>query len=112
MIQAHLHIALGTSILSSCVGIIGVMLGSGATAVSDTRRGELLFAQSCASCHATRSKERLVGPGLKGYFPKQNTVIKDDSVRDIIVHGRGTMPGFTTLSHDQIDDLISYLKTL
>jgi mono/diheme cytochrome c family protein len=112
MIKVPVRDVLTVLLLSGCVGIISVVPAPAASSSSNTRRGELFFAQSCASCHASRSKERLVGPGLRGYYAKQSPAIKDEAVRDVILHGKGTMPGFSTLRQDQIDDLISYLKTL
>ena len=33
-------------------------------------------------------------------------------IREIILQGKGKMPGFSTLSTSQMNDLIEYLKTL
>jgi mono/diheme cytochrome c family protein len=76
------------------------------------RNGQRVFAQSCASCHDVRSRNQLAGPGLKGYYTTHRPVPKDDDVRNIIMHGKGSMPSFGSLSSVEIDDLVVYLKTL
>jgi mono/diheme cytochrome c family protein len=76
------------------------------------KTGERLFLQSCASCHDAHSQNRVVGPGLKGYYTSHFSAAKDETIRDIILHGRGTMPAFSTFNRSEIDDLIAYLRTL
>ncbi|WP_263354683.1 c-type cytochrome [Acidicapsa acidisoli] len=74
--------------------------------------GERLFSQSCASCHSAHSSKVLVGPGMKGYYTTHRPRPSDSAVRTIISEGKNTMPGFSSLSEAQIDDLIGYMKTL
>jgi len=74
--------------------------------------GEKLFVGSCASCHEAHSHTQLVGPGLKGYYTEHHPTPNDVSVREIITRGKGTMPGFSSLSAGELADLIAYLKTL
>ena len=74
--------------------------------------GKKLFVQACASCHEVNSRKQLVGPGLKGYYMEHNPAPNDSSVREIITRGKGTMPGFSSLSDAELADLIAYLKTL
>ena len=92
--------------------------------------GASLFRTRCSSCHATTS-EMKIGPGLAGLFaPGGPTLpdgvdyggrlpngaeISDENVAAFIrVGGKGqigNMPGFE-LTDQEIDALISYLKTL
>lgn len=91
---------------------IPIGAAKGAQPSSSAKAGERLFVQSCAACHEAHSKERLVGPGFKGYYTTSTPGARDETVRDIVAHGRGSMPAFSTLSHTEIDELVSYIRTL
>lgn len=95
---------------------IGLTLPIGAAqnarASPSVNAGERLFGQSCATCHNAHSKERIVGPGLKGYYTSLRPEARDETIRDIITHGRGTMPAFSALNSTEIDELISYIRNL
>jgi len=73
--------------------------------------GQRVYTQSCASCHDAHSNASKVGPGLKGYYGHRPPP-SDASVHAIIVEGKGRMSGLSSLSQDQINDLIAYLRTL
>ena len=73
--------------------------------------GGRLFRQSCAACHDTVGAATWSGPGLKNYYHRQPR-LTDSAVRETILQGRGKMPGFSTFSKSQMNDLIDYLKTL
>jgi mono/diheme cytochrome c family protein len=77
-----------------------------------TSNGQRLYVQSCASCHDAHSTMHKAGPGLKGYYGGHHPVPVDAQVRVIIAKGKGTMPGFSSFSPAQMNDLIAYLKTL
>ncbi|MDP6823219.1 MAG: cytochrome c oxidase subunit II [Dehalococcoidia bacterium] len=88
---------------------------AGGTAVE---RGASTFDSSgCSGCHSTGSDDRL-GPGLAGISARQN----DDYIRESIINpGAFVVEGFSpvmtetfgdTLSSDELNDLIAYLKTL
>jgi mono/diheme cytochrome c family protein len=51
------------------------------------------------------------GPALKNYYHHQPRPA-DVIVRTIIQQGKGRMPAFGTLNKLQVDDLVTYLKTL
>jgi mono/diheme cytochrome c family protein len=74
--------------------------------------GKKLFAQSCAMCHEVENRNQLVGPGLKSYYAWHHPSPNDAAVRELIIRGKGTMPGFSTLSDAELADLMAYLKTL
>jgi cytochrome c1 len=56
------------------------------------------------------SRNQLVGPSLKGYYTGQHP--NDAAVRELIIRGKGTMPGFSSFSDAELADLVAYLKTL
>jgi mono/diheme cytochrome c family protein len=76
------------------------------------RNGQRLYAQSCTSCHDAHSTIRKAGPGMMGYFNTRHPRPTDSSVRAIIAKGKGTMPGFSNFTDMQMNELITYLKTL
>jgi cytochrome c len=117
-------ILLGVAALAAC--------GEGQAASGDPAKGQQVFATTdCAACHMT-SDQKLVGPGLAGLFrpggPKlpsgvdyqgnlpNGKPIDEQNVAEWIKTGGigkiGQMPAHTTLTPEQITDLIAYLKTL
>ena len=85
--------------------------------------GQALFASNCTACHSTGSDTR-VGPGLAGVGDRAGTRVDGLSADDYIkqslrepnaylVDGfAGGMQAFTTLTDEEIDGLVAYLKTL
>jgi cytochrome c len=115
---------LGLAALAAC--------GGGQPAGGDPAKGQQVFTNTgCAGCHTT-SDQKLVGPGLAGLFkpggPKlpsgvdyqgnlpNGKPINEQNVMDWIKTGGvgkiGQMPGHTTLTPEQMTDLVAYLKTL
>ena len=80
-------------------------------------RGKGLFLQNCALCHLPPPEFKpnmrpSSGPALSGLF-KNAKPEKEKSVRAIIAKGTPKMPGFQySLSSQEVDDLIAFLKTL
>ena len=87
---------------------------AGGTAVE---RGAATFTGNCASCHSTGS-DAIVGPGLSGVSTRGDDAYLRESIVDpgaVVVEGfPNVMPlGFdATLSSEEIDELIAYLKSL
>lgn len=107
------RLGVGTLLLTLPISLsIPIGTAQDARKSPNVNAGERLFLQSCATCHDTRSKERLVGPGLKGYYASLRPETRDETIHDIITRGRGTMPAFSTLNSTEIDQLISYIRTL
>jgi mono/diheme cytochrome c family protein len=82
------------------------------TGARNVLNGRQIFAQSCAGCHDAHSSIRRAGPGLKSYYHNHQPRPADAQVRDLISRGKGAMPGFSSFTRRQTDDLIAYLKTL
>lgn len=79
--------------------------------------GRQIFNERCASCHYPYSSSSLHGPGLDHLFKKQylpsGLPANDRFVMQTIVSGRGMMPAAgSTLSDEQLRELIAYLHTL
>jgi mono/diheme cytochrome c family protein len=121
--RAILLWALGAAAL--CCGGAAILRAQGKQAAEvpgaqkmdeQTRRGEGLFLQRCSLCHLPRKLKfgspPVVGPSLSGQFkdaaPDQLKVLQG-----FILKGGPDMPGFQYgLDAKQLDDLMTYLKTL
>ena len=78
--------------------------------------GESLFMQRCSLCHVSRhykaGPQPTVGPDLSGMF-KSATPAQEKALREIILKGGPNMPGYQyAFDAKQMDDVISFLKTL
>ena len=85
-------------------------------AAGDAAKGKEVFEQ-CSVCHNADSTEKKMGPGLKGLFKHDKLVngkkVTEANVRAKIDEGGNGMPAYKdTLSDQEKDDLIAYLKTL
>lgn len=75
----------------------------------DADKGNEVFDEQCAQCHNAYSEERKAGPGLKFLFER----MKEPAIREKIDKGGRGMPAFRdSLSADDKENLIAYLKTL
>ncbi len=76
-----------------------------------------MYHDRCEICHFSESDARKIGPGLKGIYKRgkfaAGNKIDDASMLKWIVNGGKDMPPFKpVLNPGQLQDLISYLKTL
>ena len=83
---------------------------------AEAAKGKQVF-QLCSGCHSTESYKKKVGPSLRGLFKRSNLgggqPVTEKNIRLTIQKGRDGMPSFSgTLSPQQMDQLIAYLKEL
>lgn len=88
-----------------------------APASSEVKRGRQVYAEHCGVCHFSANRAKKVGPGLKGIYRRAQFAsgrkVDDAGMRAWILKGGADMPAFEeSLTTEQIDDLIAYLKTL
>jgi len=78
-------------------------------------RGATVYQAKCARCHYPNSTHSLHGPGLQALTKVKampsGAPPTDERLTNVILHGRGMMPG-TQLTDEQLDDLLAYLHTL
>jgi uncharacterized membrane protein/mono/diheme cytochrome c family protein len=79
--------------------------------------GRRLFSQKCSFCHLTDSTENKIGPGLKGLFERERLPVSgwptnETSLRRQIQTPYDSMPPFPDLSTQEMDAILSFLKTL
>ncbi len=80
-------------------------------------QGKKLFRRYCAICHYSDKEESRRGPGLKGLYARELTPVmkhpvNDANIRDHIVQGGKDMPAFDDLKPNELNAIISFLKTL
>jgi cytochrome c551 len=69
--------------------------------------GEEIYAQLCARCHGSD----LSGGVAPGLGPDSNAATEDDEYLEFTVsNGRGRMPSFPSLSTEQLDRLVGYIR--
>ncbi len=71
--------------------------------------GGELYNRSCASCHA-RDGSGGAGPAVG--VGSNSVQLSDEQIAGAIVVGPGTMPSFDRLSDEQVDSLVTYIRTL
>ena len=88
-----------------------------AAASGDVSRGLKLYENKCAFCHYTDRTEGKLGPGLAGILrveklPSSGRPATADNIILQLEDPIGTMPSFTSLSEEEVADLIAYLETI
>ena len=121
------------TILCACSVLVGIFAGNPSRLLAQGKpivkqsshsplneqqtRGEGLFMQRCSLCHLLRHTKAppppTVGPDLSGMF-KDITPDQEKGLVDLfILKGTARMPGFKyALDQHELDDLVSFLKTL
>lgn len=115
---------LRTSILATAI-LLTILTGCGKDLDQQTdaelglnaqqAQGRRVYKMYCAQCHSAYTSRGMKGPSLKGLYKKQylpsGLLASDQFVEQTILHGRQMMPA-TSLSQEQLDDLMVYLHSL
>ena len=80
-------------------------------------RGVALFNSKCSSCHYADKEENKQGPGLKNILKREKLPSSErsanvENIKKQLKRPFLVMPSFTSLSEQEIADLIAYLKTI
>ncbi|MGA8743151.1 MAG: cytochrome c [Terracidiphilus sp.] len=106
--------------IASLIGIASLAGVSGCSKTLSTsqKRGQAHYSLNCYDCHEENQLGLIKAPPkLHKLFshhdlPDGATPTTDESVREVIISGKRTMPSFNgRLSGDQIDDIIAYLHS-
>lgn len=85
------------------VALTGCSLGGPA----EDATGEEIYTELCARCHGPDLNGG-VGPALG---PEANSVSEPDEYLEFtIINGRGRMPSFPSLSDQQVERLVAYIR--
>jgi mono/diheme cytochrome c family protein len=91
---------------------------SGVSESSGVERGQGLFDKQCSFCHFADRTDSKMGPGLKGVLrgetlPVSGKPATPENVTQQLLNPYKNMPSFkATLSEQEIEYLVAYLKTL
>ena len=97
---------------SKTTGSVASAAGQLTAATHSAEAGREIYARNCALCHqATRAGLPPLIPGLIGIVPKVGETHIREVVTNGIPMGKPPMPAFTTLSGDDFNNLITFLKT-
>jgi cytochrome c len=117
--------------LAAAAAALSVLSAASASASGDVAKGEKVFAK-CKICHDAASTQNKIGPGLKGVFGRKagtlagytysnamkssGIVWNEDKLKAFVANPKTLVPAtkmaFVGLKkHDEIEDLIAYLKT-
>jgi len=99
-----------------CLILVSAVSGCSNELSASEKRGESLYTFNCYECHEEnqlgliKTPPKLHGLFSHRYLPDGTTAATEESVRQVIIYGKRTMPAFNgRLSNDQIDDMIAYL---
>lgn len=92
-----------------------VLVGCGSSArvttiqalTADTSSGQSLYASKCASCHGTNGSGGSAGKNVTGVTKSDSTAAIDQ-----ILNGGDGMSSFSSLSDQNIADIVGYIKSL
>jgi cytochrome c2 len=84
---------------------------------SGVERGEAVFENQCSFCHHADRTDSKLGPGLKGVLKAENLPASGrpatpENVTRQLLSPYQNMPSFSSLSEQEIKDLLAYLNTL
>jgi mono/diheme cytochrome c family protein len=120
--RVHRHPAFFAFILCSAATVVGL---AGCRSLPPSKpssewtpqeaRGADVYQAHCARCHRPNDTHSLNGPGLQAITKvsamPSGAPPTDERLTAVIERGRGMMPA-TSLTDDQLQDLLAYLKTL
>jgi len=107
-------------VTASLIVIVSIVCESGCskTLSASQQRGQAYYTFNCYDCHEGNQLGLIkIPPKLHGifshrYLPDGSTLATDQSVREVIINGKRTMPAFNgRLSSDRINDIIAYLHS-
>lgn len=83
----------------------------------DAQRGEALFDSKCTFCHYADRTDSKLGPGLKDVLKGEKLPVSGrpaipENVTQQLMGPYKNMPSFSSLSEQEIKDLVAYLQTL
>jgi mono/diheme cytochrome c family protein len=84
---------------------------------ADAQAGKTVYAKSCASCHGADGKgnpamAKALGEKGLDLTAKEATQKSDEQLMKIIAEGEGKMPAFKSLSKDDQQQVVMYIRSL
>lgn len=101
-------------LLTGCLAAILIMTGSALAITPAEQRGKNFVVTNCSRCHAVDKvspSPLKIAPPFRELHRKYPVEMLQESLAEGIFTGHPTMPMFR-LEPDQINDVLSYLKSL
>lgn len=92
-----------------CVLILSV------NCLADSSDAAALFKSKCAMCHGpdgTANTTMAKNLGIKSYKAPEVQKQSDADLKNTIVNGKGKMPSYKSLTSEQVDGLVKYIREL
>ena len=84
------------------------------TCLADSTDAAALFKSKCAMCHGPDGTGNTMGQklGVKSYKSPDIQKQSDGDLKNAITNGKGKMPAYKTLTPEQVDGLVKYVREL
>jgi len=95
--------------------VLVTCLFTSVTSFADSGDSAALFKSKCAMCHGadgTADTQMAKNLGIKSYKSPDVQKQSDAELKATITNGKGKMPSYKTLTPEQIDGLVKYIRTL
>jgi cytochrome c6 len=84
------------------------------TCLADSNDAAALFKSKCAMCHGPDGTGNAMGQrlGVKSYKSPEIQKQSDADLKNAINNGKGKMPSYKSLTPEQVDGLVKYIREL
>jgi mono/diheme cytochrome c family protein len=82
--------------------------------LADSTDAATLFKSKCAMCHGPDGTGNTMGQklGVKSYKSPEIQKQSDAELKNAITNGKGKMPAYKSLTPEQVDGLVKYIRGL
>ncbi len=93
------------------------MLAAGAALAADAGAGKAVYDRACKSCHgadgtANPAVAKMMKVEIKDLKSHDVQSMSDADLKKIVTEGKGKMRPVTSVTGNQVDDVVAYVKTL
>ena len=90
------------------------VLGVSFSCFADSTDAAALFKSKCVMCHGPDGTGSAMGQklGVKSYKSPEIQKQTDAELKNAIANGKGKMPAYKTLTPEQVDGLVKYVREL
>jgi cytochrome c6 len=106
-----------TKLTAMVIGLGMIGAWNSAALAADSDAGKAIYEKSCVGCHGKDGKgnpamAKVLGDKGLNLTAKEVTQMSDEQVLKVIVEGAGKMPAQKSLSKDQQNQLLAYVRSL
>lgn len=93
------------------------MFAAGAALAADASAGKAVYDRACKSCHgadgtANPAVAKMMKVEIKDLKSHDVQSMSDADLKKIVTEGKGKMRPVTSVTGNQLDDVVAYVKTL